>query len=192
MLGEVSATRAVALACLGDPAARGAAEQARKTTRSLETRVLCAMAEAIYASNRNEPNLVTLVEVAFDTAARCNCWDLFVCGYRAHPEVLLPLRTSTEELPVLRRVMDRAQDSELAKKLGLAERLRGATLLSPRENEIHGLLALGLTNRQIAQRLVISESTVKLHVHHIFEKLGVKTRSAAAARYRGVEPDEGH
>jgi LuxR family transcriptional regulator, maltose regulon positive regulatory protein len=191
MLGEVLATRAVALACLGDSEALSTAAQARRITRSLETRVLCAMADAIYASNRNEPNLVNLVQGAFDVAAECNCWDLFVCGYRAHPEVLLPLRTSTGTLPALRRVMDRAQDSELSKKLGLVERLRGATLLSPRENEIHGLLALGLSNRQIAQRLVISESTVKLHVHHIFEKLGVKSRSAAAARYRGVKPDEG-
>ena len=191
MLGEVHATRAVALACLDDSEALVVAADARECTRSLETRVLCAMADAIYASSRNEPNLVSLLEKAFRVAAECNVWDLFVCGYRAHPEVLLPLRTSKERLPVLRRVMERAQDTDLAKKLGLLERLRGETLLSPRENEIHGLVALGLTNKQIAERLVISESTAKLHVHHIFEKLGVRSRIAAAARYRGVEPGEG-
>jgi DNA-binding NarL/FixJ family response regulator len=149
------------------------------------------MSDAIYASNVNERNLVELAERAYEITAECNAWDLFVCGYRAHPEVLLPLRTSVKALPVLRRVMERAQDSELAKKLGLLERRRGESLLSPRENEIHGLVALGLTNRQIAERLVISQSTVKLHVHHIFEKLGVRSRIAAAARYRGADLGEG-
>jgi ATP/maltotriose-dependent transcriptional regulator MalT len=191
MLGEVQASRAVALACLGDRQTLNASEKARRLTRSLEARVLCAMADAIYASTQNMKNLVTQVETAFDVAAECSGWDLFVCGYRAHPEVLLPLRVSNARLPALRRVMERAQDSDLARRLGLLERTRGETLLSPRENEIHSLLALGLTNRQIAQRLVISESTVKLHVHHVFEKLGVRTRVAAAARYREANPEDG-
>jgi len=189
MLGEVQASRAVAHACLGDSDTLKTITEARKLTRSLETLMLCGMADAIYASRRNTTDLVSLAERAFRLAVQCNGWDLFVCGYRAHPEVLLPLRASPEVLPILRRVMGRAQDLELAKKLGLLERLRGQSLLSPRENEIHSLVALGLTNRQIAQRLVISESTVKLHVHHIFEKLGVRTRVAAAARYRSVRPN---
>jgi DNA-binding NarL/FixJ family response regulator len=67
--------------------------------------------------------------------------------------------------------------------LGLAG-TKAPRLLSPRESEIHSLLALGLTNREIASRLFISEATVKLHVHRVLEKLKVKTRTAAAARYR--------
>jgi DNA-binding NarL/FixJ family response regulator len=42
------------------------------------------------------------------------------------------------------------------------------------------LIAEGLSNRQIAARLYISDVTVKVHVRHIFEKLGVRTRTEAA------------
>jgi DNA-binding NarL/FixJ family response regulator len=43
------------------------------------------------------------------------------------------------------------------------------------------LLARGMTNREIAQALVISERTVNSHLAHIFNKLGVSSRAAAAA-----------
>lgn len=51
--------------------------------------------------------------------------------------------------------------------------------LSPREIEILELLAQGLSNRQIARSLFISEATVKTHLVHVFGKLGVETRTAA-------------
>lgn len=51
--------------------------------------------------------------------------------------------------------------------------------LSPRETEIVQLLAEGLINRQIAARLFISEATVKTHLIHIYDKLGVDSRAAA-------------
>ena len=50
-----------------------------------------------------------------------------------------------------------------------------------REREVLGLLAEGLTNRQIAERLVVSEHTVHRHVTNILRKLDVPTRTAAAA-----------
>jgi DNA-binding CsgD family transcriptional regulator/tetratricopeptide (TPR) repeat protein len=53
--------------------------------------------------------------------------------------------------------------------------------LTPRETEVLRLLADGLTNREIADRLFISESTAGVHVSHILGKLGVGTRAAAAA-----------
>jgi two-component system nitrate/nitrite response regulator NarL len=48
--------------------------------------------------------------------------------------------------------------------------------------EVLGLLARGFRNRDIAKALVISESTTKVHVRHILEKLGVRTRTEAASR----------
>ncbi|MGB6041487.1 MAG: response regulator transcription factor [Gordonia sp. (in: high G+C Gram-positive bacteria)] len=62
------------------------------------------------------------------------------------------------------------------------------TALTPRELEIVEHLDLGLTNREIARRLVISEATVKSHLVHIFDKLEVTNRSkvVATARQRGL------
>ncbi len=56
-------------------------------------------------------------------------------------------------------------------------------LLSPREREVLALVAEGLTNSQIAERLVISTETVKFHLRNIYQKLGVSTRTEAAAYY---------
>jgi two-component system nitrate/nitrite response regulator NarL len=59
------------------------------------------------------------------------------------------------------------------------------TRLSPRETEVHELLAHGLTNEEISKLLYISLSTTKVHVKHIFEKLGVRSRLEAARALRG-------
>ena len=53
--------------------------------------------------------------------------------------------------------------------------------LSPRENEVLGLVALGLSNPEIAERLFLSEHTVKRHVANILAKLDLPSRAAAAA-----------
>ncbi|GAA2830879.1 response regulator transcription factor [Kitasatospora paracochleata] len=57
----------------------------------------------------------------------------------------------------------------------------GRPSLSPRETEILQLLAEGLANRQISKRLFISEATVKTHLVHIYDKLGVDSRTSAIA-----------
>lgn len=62
--------------------------------------------------------------------------------------------------------------------------------LSPRETQILELVDLGLSNREIADRLCIEVHTVKNHVHNLLAKLGVRRRAEAAAvlRRRGVPP----
>jgi DNA-binding NarL/FixJ family response regulator len=51
--------------------------------------------------------------------------------------------------------------------------------LTPREAEVLALIAEGLTNAEIAERLVVSGATVKTHVNHIFAKAGVRDRAQA-------------
>jgi DNA-binding CsgD family transcriptional regulator len=60
--------------------------------------------------------------------------------------------------------------------------------LTDREREVLELLAVGATNAQIADQLVISESTVKSHVRHILRKLGAVNRAQAISRYLGIAP----
>ena len=54
--------------------------------------------------------------------------------------------------------------------------------LTPREHEILGLIAEGLSNREIAERLFVSENTIKTHSSRVFEKMGVSRRVQAAQR----------
>ncbi|MFI9561602.1 response regulator [Nonomuraea endophytica] len=59
---------------------------------------------------------------------------------------------------------------------------------SPRELEVLRLIAKGAGNKEVARTLLISETTVKTHLKHVFAKLGVETRAAAvvAAMERGL------
>jgi predicted ATPase/DNA-binding CsgD family transcriptional regulator len=56
----------------------------------------------------------------------------------------------------------------------------GQTALTAREREVATLIARGLSNRQIAEELVIAERTVTNHVEHIFDKLGFRSRAQVA------------
>ena len=85
-------------------------------------------------------------------------------------------------------VLDTAQGKRtLAPEVAnlLAERLtQPDTALSARELELLQALATGESNKQIAKRLFISEATVKTHLIHIYQKLGVDTRTAAVSTAR--------
>jgi len=99
-------------------------------------------------------------------------------------------------VPVLRLAVERGVHAEFAAHLldilraGAAPRpmvvpATGETL-TPREVEVLRLLAEGSCNREIAARLVISEGTVKSHVHRILRKLDVHSRTEAAVRARDL------
>jgi predicted ATPase/DNA-binding CsgD family transcriptional regulator len=60
--------------------------------------------------------------------------------------------------------------------------------LTSRELEIAGLVGEGLSNRQIAERLVISKRTVDAHIEHIYGKLGVSSRVQLASWLRSAQP----
>ena len=58
--------------------------------------------------------------------------------------------------------------------------------LSNREAEVLRLVADGMSNRDIARHLFLSEATVKTHLNHIFSKLGVENRTSAIATARAA------
>jgi ATP/maltotriose-dependent transcriptional regulator MalT len=91
-----------------------------------------------------------------------------------------------ETATALERLRDLGAEAEVARARRLLEAIRGDDVPGPpgitrREREVLRLLAEGLTNRQIAERLVVSEHTVHRHVTNILSKLDLPSRTAAAA-----------
>jgi len=104
-----------------------------------------------------------------------------------HPEALLRALRGTQkgELAMSRRYAARVMQHfiEAARK-GRSSNAGGLEGLSPRENDVLRMLADGLTDREIAQALIISPRTVETHVSNILHKLDVRKRAEAAQRYR--------
>jgi ATP/maltotriose-dependent transcriptional regulator MalT len=71
--------------------------------------------------------------------------------------------------------------SELGRFLSRRRAQLGPRPLSPRELQVLTLAAEGLSGPQIAEQLFVSPSTVKTHLEHIYDKLGVGDRAAAVA-----------
>jgi LuxR family maltose regulon positive regulatory protein len=90
-------------------------------------------------------------------------------------------RLSPMELAFVRRVILLSTE-KVARKAAASE--AGPSLLTDREREVLDELALGITNREIAEKLFISQATVKTHVLSIFSKLGVSSRTMAVERAR--------
>ncbi len=99
--------------------------------------------------------------------------------------------TRSEILATMRRVvrgepvLSAGLAAQLLRRLAsgrVPRRADGVGGLTPREQEVLRALARGRTNRQIADELIVSLSTVKPHVEHIIAKLGVSDRTQAAVR----------
>jgi len=94
-------------------------------------------------------------------------------------DVVPPVLTAT----LLSHIADQAVDRG-------APQVINAVRMTNREREIIGLIAEGLSNKDIAQRLDIATYTVKSHVHNILEKLALHTRLEIAAHVHNVKQAE--
>ena len=184
MHGEYTATRALVLSLLGrDEEALDVAATATSTSISSEVQLLAGGVSAIVAvRNGNDVEASTLI----DMARAKRTWAPVICCLRASPTLYESLAKQDDVRPHLEWLFARSNDLALARKAGFRTRSERAheEILSPRELEVLGLMAQGYRNREIAAAFVISESTVKVHVRHILEKLGVRTRTQAVAQFR--------
>ena len=91
--------------------------------------------------------------------------------------------TQIEQARASRASASRAGASPGAEEAARERGSRGQLeILTPRELEVLRLLSEGQTNPQIAQNLLVSRGTVKIHVQHIISKLGVSDRTQASVR----------
>jgi DNA-binding CsgD family transcriptional regulator/tetratricopeptide (TPR) repeat protein len=195
MRGEYQAVHALALACAGAlDAAQAAVGLARTSSRALETETSAKAAEAIV--NLQAGGRRDLVVFLLEHLTRTQHFDAFVAAYRGHP----PLLRECAALPAYRSLIEHtltvARDWEFAGRLGIGVAVsRGDKLpteppvnLSRREEEVLRLISVGFSNAAIANELYISEATVKVHVRHILEKMGARSRTEAAMKFVYRQP----
>lgn len=95
---------------------------------------------------------------------------------RALPPDNFPARAAVASLGELaRQALNEARD------LAAGQESAGEHPLSPRELEVLGLAARGLTNKEIAYRLTLSERTVQFHLRSVFNKTTTNSRTEAVA-----------
>jgi DNA-binding CsgD family transcriptional regulator len=188
LCGEYLGYRALSLACVGEyDAAWAAAEAAESASRwGIEARVLAAAARAIgqLGQEREDDLIADLLDLVEATGNA----DSFVSLCLAHSTFLgVALRTPSRSRVTV--ILGRTSNPRLVRHVSAEERVAVSDhrSLTPREREVHALLVSGLTNRQIAQALFVSEKTVKVHVRHIYDKLGVRSRMAVALQDRFEE-----
>jgi ATP/maltotriose-dependent transcriptional regulator MalT len=183
--GEYLATLGLATACTGDAKeALRLAKEARLEAQTVEVRSLTACANAIVEIDTKSANAQLAARTAFQTVLGTGGIDSFVTAYRGYPPFLEVIAAVAESKHALENIVNQARDWALAPSalLHTSGPREQPDTVSRREREVLDLIAQGLKNKEIARTLFISEATVKVHVRHILEKLGVKSRTEAAVR----------
>lgn len=146
--------------------------------------------EATRQIKKNHPQLKLVILSVSDHVA-----DLFTAIQFGAQGYLLKNLEPDDWLTYLHALLD--EDAEIPREMAgrLLHRFQSGAdsqgdvppdVLTPREREILAHVAIGATNKQIAQRLIISENTVKNHMKNVLEKLQLQNRvqlAAYAVRY---------
>jgi DNA-binding NarL/FixJ family response regulator len=130
---------------------------------------------AALAAERS-PTRVVLLAAALDDAQLTDAVRLGVHGIvlkEMAPQLLLD---AVRKVAAGGEWLDRGTLGRALRAVLSKQEVNAAPALTPREREIVGLVSSGLRNRAIAESLHISEGTVKIHLHNIYEKLSVGGR----------------
>jgi two-component system nitrate/nitrite response regulator NarL len=94
------------------------------------------------------------------------------------PEVLVQ---SLRQVAEGRRLLPRLASEQAVSREQSAIAENALTTLTDRERQIMRLVSEGLSNKEIGRRLNITDGTIKVHLHHIFQKLEINNRTVLAA-----------
>jgi LuxR family maltose regulon positive regulatory protein len=178
--GEHNALRSLVLTALGrfEEATRYA-DKALDLTHGIEARALLSAASAVSSAVHGQS--AECIE-AYKEIVDSGYAYVLPLAWRARFEVAATLLTDREHRGAVLNLLVGSKDTAIAKRSGVPVPRQASRRLdlSPREEEVCELLAEGRTNQEIATMLFISLSTTKVHVKHILEKLGVRSRVEAA------------
>jgi DNA-binding NarL/FixJ family response regulator len=183
MRGEVLGSRALALATIGRLGeALELGEEAARSTRGIEAHALLHAVSAVCALKERSADLIQRCEALIEHVFDAGSVDFAVTAYRANPDLLSTLLSANRVRDKTVFLVRRAGDDERVEALGVspAALVDPAISLSAREREVYDLVCEGLSNAEIARQLFITPGTVKVHLHHVFDKLGIHSRTALA------------
>ncbi|MCL4507614.1 MAG: LuxR C-terminal-related transcriptional regulator [Chloroflexi bacterium] len=181
---------------MGDlPAARMATQALAGLAQQTHSNFLLAQAEMARGKVKQasgEPDALETYRAALERlraheqslqAARIRLEMANTLRHSDQPGAIIWARAAHSSFVRLGAARDADEARKLLHEMGVAIRTASPALdvLSKREREILELIAHGLTNRDIAKRLFLSEKTVEHHVGHILSKLQVRTRAEAVA-----------
>jgi DNA-binding CsgD family transcriptional regulator len=179
--GEVRGYLAIVHAAVGDLVqAREDIGADERYFHFAESATLREVATAIIAGQENDHERARVI---LSSLFELGALDPLVSGLRAWPNLARVASGGEKHLQnQVLELLAACGDHSIARAAGLSipRETRPRQRLSVREREVYDLVVEGRTNREIAATLFISESTVKVHVRHIFEKLGVHSRAEAA------------
>ncbi len=148
--------------------------------------------QVLDAARRLDPPAVTVlltgyatVEIAVSVLTEhgaLTCLRKETFNRRQFLELVRKATASLQDAALPAKDQSRGSSSGTQRETSGTEGSEAFDSLTPREREVLDLVARGLTNKEIAQTLIITPNTVKRHLKAIFGKLGIHTRSAAAAQ----------
>ena len=147
----------------------------------------CDGVEATRRLRKHDPNIKVLVLTTYaDDRSVIDALRAGARGYLTKDAGAEQIRTALEQVVRGHAAIDPAVQHHVIDAIAASPEPRDAAPepqlpdgITPRENEVLALIAEGLSNREIAERLQVSETTVKSHVNHLFAKTGVRDRAQA-------------
>jgi DNA-binding CsgD family transcriptional regulator len=195
-MGVYLSNLAIVLAAVGvSEQSRQTASRARQHGSNIEMRYCAQLADAIAEDvDGDGSRFDDLAATAIVDCGRAKYLDGPVFACRVYPRLASAAAKQPEAAAILRAALTLSHDYPLARQVGINIRSEDMheplAVLTTRERDVLNLLLQGMTNIEIGKRLFISPSTAKVHVRHILEKLGVRTRIEAVIRAQELLDNE--